>query len=290
MKIAIKLYLSCLFLLSASLQAISEDPDINAMVDAASAMFWDISVPYVLASNHISIDKQDNRGYTALMEAAELNNKNAVRVLLHFGANPFLKNNSGIEAIGLTTSEDIKKMLSAKMNINDIVAAASSGVNVLRNFLNNNHISIDTQDNRGYTALMEAAELHNKNAVRALLSAGADPSLKDNFGRGAIALAERSLEISQLIQDEINRRSKAQLRDIETRRKEEEEGQSIRRLFGEEEKEEQGDTCRICLDKLSEDKNVTLKCGHKFDKECLEAYAATSNKCPLCRKPIQYAN
>ncbi len=56
-------------------------------------------------------------------------------------------------------------------------------------------------------------------------------------------------------------------------------------------KEEEGDDCPICLEKLStetDDVVVTLGCGHRMhEKECLNPWLEESNTCPLCRKPVE---
>ena len=53
--------------------------------------------------------------------------------------------------------------------------------------------------------------------------------------------------------------------------------------------------CSICLTDLNklENKNIELiklKCGHKFDKECIMKWLNTHNTCPLCRDKIIIIN
>ena len=42
--------------------------------------------------------------------------------------------------------------------------------------------------------------------------------------------------------------------------------------------------CVICFDKL--DSYVTLKCTHKYHKNCIKNWQKKSNTCPNCRKQI----
>ncbi len=44
------------------------------------------------------------------------------------------------------------------------------------------------------------------------------------------------------------------------------------------------DFCPICLDKYNN--TITLKCGHKFNTECL--IQIDNSLCPLCRQPFDY--
>ena len=51
------------------------------------------------------------------------------------------------------------------------------------------------------------------------------------------------------------------------------------------EEKKDGIECAICLDVLGE--HITLKCGHKFHRECLCKLVGDS--CPLCRRPFMTA-
>ena len=47
-------------------------------------------------------------------------------------------------------------------------------------------IHVDTRDSRGYTLLRLAAETGKVQAVKYLISKGADPALRDNIGRNSL--------------------------------------------------------------------------------------------------------
>lgn len=50
------------------------------------------------------------------------------------------------------------------------------------------------------------------------------------------------------------------------------------------------DDCPVCLEKL-DNNTVTTECGHKFHEECIiNVMRKSSNKCPICRKPIDRSN
>ena len=46
--------------------------------------------------------------------------------------------------------------------------------------------------------------------------------------------------------------------------------------------------CSICMSEMEEGEVVsTLKCSHKYHKECVEEYLSQhSNKCPICRANV----
>jgi hypothetical protein len=57
-----------------------------------------------------------------------------------------------------------------------------------------------------------------------------------------------------------------------------------------EEKEQEQDTCAICMEVTSKTKNVSFtECGHGFCTSCLLKSLQTKNTCPMCRAEIEPA-
>ena len=46
-------------------------------------------------------------------------------------------------------------------------------------------------------------------------------------------------------------------------------------------------TCSICLENLSKDTMVVLKCHHSFHKECIHKWLGKKLECPYCRRPVR---
>jgi ankyrin repeat protein len=117
-----------------------------------------------------------------LVDAAFMGNPdtalNFVKVLLAAGANPNATNNfsSALPAAAYQGHSDVIVLLLAQ-----------------------SRIKIDAQDVDGNTALMWAAEHGNLDIVDLLVKAGANPSLKNNRGETAEALAEQGIATRQAI-------------------------------------------------------------------------------------------
>ncbi len=174
----------------------------------------------LLLANGASIEARDVDGATPLIRAAGVGNLDAVKVLLDRGANLEAKDGNGRTAlisaacecasIDMPETVDVLKLLVAKkahVNAKDkegetaLMAAAGSGEtsNVL--FLLDSRAQIDAKGHDGNTALMLAAAAGPYNAVRALettdavkllLSRGADPNVRNKHGQTALDLAVKS--------------------------------------------------------------------------------------------------
>jgi len=88
--------------------------------------------------------------------------------------------------------------------------AASNGRLVVMNLLLDHHAYIDAPSPNGTTPLMMAAMYASPSAVKLLLEAGADPTIKNELGLSAIdfALRESKQESAALIQAFLQARSK----------------------------------------------------------------------------------
>ena len=88
--------------------------------------------------------------------------------------------------------------------------AASNGRLVVMNLLLDHHAYIDAPSPNGTTPLMMAAMYGSPSAVKLLLEAGADPTIKNDLGLSAIdfALRDSKQESASLIQAFLQARSK----------------------------------------------------------------------------------
>jgi hypothetical protein len=122
-----------------------------------------------------SDSREPEEGRTPLLIAAKRCKTDSVRMLLSRGASPTLADNNGrtplIEAAANCHVVVIEPLLAAGAG-----ALAPGG--------------IDAADARGHTALMAAAHLGNADSVRKLLSRGANPTLRSENGKDALAWAQ----------------------------------------------------------------------------------------------------
>lgn len=167
-------------------------------------------------------DSRDSHGETALTWAAHLGHTDVVKDLLAAGANR--------EATG-SMLKDTPLLLAARGGHRGIVAllAAFAKLNVhdsrgasalmlaieqpggivkpqrrilgILGTLINAGIDLDLQDYEGNTALIWAIRWRNLDALRLLLSSGANPRLKNDAGQTALQIADKSgdMEIVQIL-------------------------------------------------------------------------------------------
>jgi ankyrin repeat protein len=117
------------------------------------------------------LDEEDDFGKTALSLAVEYGRAEAAGWLLRNGAGASIRASSGMTPLMFIGRYG---RLGALQTI--LQAVGEQGLR--------------ERDVRGYTALHWAARENHDEAVQALLLAGADPTIKDNEGRAARALAE----------------------------------------------------------------------------------------------------
>jgi ankyrin repeat protein len=71
-----------------------------------------VEVAGMLVAAGAGVDRQDDRGRTALMIAAERGHAAMVRFLVAAGANPSLRDAGGLDASALATDEAVRAALS----------------------------------------------------------------------------------------------------------------------------------------------------------------------------------
>lgn len=138
-----------------------------------------------LINTGFNINIKDKNGQTALHVAVEHGNLEIVRFLLNKGAKVNVKDKSKRTSLAMifTSFED-------DVNI----------INEIFRLLVLNGADVDVRDSDGETLLMLACEDENVETVRFLLTAGANPNLKDDEEDGETAYQKTdSVEIKQLL-------------------------------------------------------------------------------------------
>jgi len=139
---------------------------VAARHDAANAIRW-------LVEAGADVDAVDAIGFTALFEAARDGQAEAVTVLLELGADPNLASHEN--ALSLTALH----MAATGDHAGIVAALIAAGTDT------------DAQGTMGGTALMWAVFEGSRDAARALLEAGADPSIATQDGSTFISIAEQ---------------------------------------------------------------------------------------------------
>jgi len=199
----------------------NDDNDLIAMLRSAGARFTDATDELFAAAASADIDEMrralaaganvnyGNRyGETPLCVAASKGNTVAVRVLLAAGALPDLTGSDQLTALSWAIFSNhqstVRALIDGGANVRVLLqnrqtvlmkAAESLDDAELVRYLLGQGIDVNATDTLGQTALMLAAEANHISDVKALLKAGADPSLHDRRGRAAADFAhDRKLD------------------------------------------------------------------------------------------------
>lgn len=158
----------------------------------------------ILSSKDYPIDEQNNLGETPLVIATHNNYIDISKALIDAGADVNKQDNiqdsaylyasaqgkTEILAYILKNSEPNQAVYN-RFGGNAIIPAAEKGhLDNVKLLLNDGKVDVNHQNNYGYTALIEAVALRDgsevyQKIIRELLNHGADPSIKDNYGKTA---------------------------------------------------------------------------------------------------------
>lgn len=178
-----------------------DEKGMNAFFAAADSN--NISVMSLLLSKGVNIEQRNDVGNTALMHAAEKGNLKAVRLLAEKNANINTKNYNGETALSLATNHEhndtvgflvsrgakIDKKTASKIITRSI---ENEDTDLLKSVLETYPNLIDERNSAGRTPLILAVLADNANAVKFLISKGADINLADDFnGLTPISYAAR---------------------------------------------------------------------------------------------------
>ena len=120
------------------------------------------------------VNRKCSNGESLLLIATKNDNFITFRTLLEHGANPNLENSAGVTPLHILARVDGR-------NSDDMF-------NML---IRHPDINVNNQDLCGYTPLMRAIEFGNVEAVSGLMNAGANTTMKNNYGQNAVTLAEQ---------------------------------------------------------------------------------------------------
>lgn len=207
----------CLTIIATTVSSTSADMN-NQLFEAAAQN--DIEAVNKAINSGIDIDFRNQEGRTALMVATRANAIDAARLLIESGADvnatDSIKDSPFLYAGAEGRLEILKMTIEAGADLDStnryggtaLIPAAHHGHLETVRFLLTTEIDIDHVNNLGWTALLEAVILGDggpvyQEIVRALLEAGADPSIGDNEGRTPLMHAEnrKFKEIANLIRD-----------------------------------------------------------------------------------------
>lgn len=191
----------------------SEPAGATALIYAATAGTLDC-VKILLSQPNVEIDLQDERGASALIYAAENGYTEIVEALLERDANTEAlevgtQGTALMRAIDYNAIPVVKLLLQHGANVHHkdcfdrgmLHGAACNGrseiIELLLEF--DPTLDINMQDVNGKTTLHDVARLGNENTAKVLLDHGADPTIKDKFGRTPIRIA-REVNHSKILQ------------------------------------------------------------------------------------------
>ena len=144
------------------------------------------------------VNRKCSNGESLLLIATKNDNFITFRTLLEHGANPNLENSAGVTPLHILARVDGR-------NSDDMF-------NML---IRHPDINVNNQDLCGYTPLMRAIEFGNIEVVKGLMKAGANTTMKNNYGQNAVTLAEQMVAaqrneekvvVNKQILDIVNRR------------------------------------------------------------------------------------
>jgi len=180
-----------------------------AMGDAGSIIY------YLLDEKHFHVETKDDRGQTALFEAARYNSLDALRILVEHGADVNARSNDGATALPCAgTGENFETVrylaeCGADLDAGDgngmtplLCAIASDQYEMALYFIGCG-ADVNRKDKEGNTALHLAATKADLEFVKSLLEHGADVQAENGDGQTALALAESwgNTDIVQLLQN-----------------------------------------------------------------------------------------
>lgn len=150
----------------------------------------------ILVTKGADVNAKNNDGMTPLMTAS-MYSAEFVSELLRLGADPSLQSKDGRTALSraiLHKRADVLALLVATLRDKD------EDGSLLRHVIN-------IQDNNGWTELMSAAYYNCEQCIRTLITAGADPFIKNNKGENAFSWA-KTPEIKKMISDYMEKYAK----------------------------------------------------------------------------------
>ncbi|MBA2648779.1 MAG: ankyrin repeat domain-containing protein [Legionella sp.] len=144
------------------------------------------------------INYQNDKGYTALMFALDMQNDRIAEYLLTSGANPLLKNRHNKTARSLVSRNS--QICQILKGYELLLATMEGNLSAMKALLITDNNIIDFQGNKGYTPLLIAVELGFIKVIRYLLTLNPNLEITCEDGRGVFELVNNNLIKSLLLQ------------------------------------------------------------------------------------------
>ena len=176
----------------------------------------------ILCAGNLDINQKDNEGYTALHDSVLLADHKITKMLLQNGADPFIKNEDGLNALELcieydnnlknseekiktTIRRNIKTLLDNGMSLNDI---SSDGKSFLRKAIEKNNLYIiklavaektnfSLLDKEKNQLIHYAADEINMNVIKILTCNGVNINSLNSEGKNAMMILAKKGFLSE---------------------------------------------------------------------------------------------
>lgn len=137
---------------------------------------------YLISNHKVNPNRKDATGRTSLMKAAAHGHFETFHMLLNYSADPFVaETGTGMTAVHFATAFTLQNSAQLPF-LRNITAAIVAGTKIIGAETKQAKISMDSfKDKDGRTPLMYAAISNNLEVCDVLLTAGADPRLRDAF-------------------------------------------------------------------------------------------------------------
>lgn len=161
-----------------------------------------------LLAQNVSVDSRGDLERTPLMVAVQHGKSDVVKFLLEAGANPNLQDNWGNSALmflpnkGIKIAEELFKYKANPNLKNDNEETPLMKIEYDRDIaqlLIKNGAIIDVQNKSGNTALMLRVRTIPYFMVKTLLESGANPNIKNKYGKTAYEMADDRIYVKNLI-------------------------------------------------------------------------------------------
>jgi len=184
------------------------------LMEAASKE--DVRLVELLIASGADVNFHDDDGSNAYSLAAELGNQKLKRILLAAGADPTVgvskyRNRYGPHAFFQAAADGRVDVVEAMLgnatatvnmtNASKVTALMRARDEITADALLQAGADVNLQDDRGFTALMWAAEIGRVGIVKKLIAAGADLNLRRNDGKAVIDIVEAGGEIEKILKE-----------------------------------------------------------------------------------------